>query len=61
MMECNPNYSMKTLRELCESRFCKEIGRKICGEQRDEVMKSIFDASRGSESKLFGDEEKLIG
>ncbi len=52
---------MKTLRELCESRFCKEIGRKICGEQRDEVMKSIFDASRGSESKLFGDEEKLIG
>jgi hypothetical protein len=35
---------MKTFHELCESRFYKEIGRKISGEQRDEVMKSIFDA-----------------
>jgi len=36
---------MKTLHELCESQFCKEIDRKIFGEQRDEVMRSIFDAS----------------
>jgi hypothetical protein len=34
---------MKTLHELCESRFCKEIRKKISGEQRDEVMRSIFD------------------
>jgi hypothetical protein len=33
---------MKTLLELCGSRFYKEIGRKIYG---NEVMKNIFDAS----------------
>jgi len=43
MMECNPSYLMKTLHELCESQFYKKIGRKIYGEQKDEVMKSIFD------------------
>jgi hypothetical protein len=43
MMECNPSCSMKTLHELCESWLCTEIGRKISGEQRDEVMKNIFD------------------
>ncbi len=34
---------MKTLHELCESWFYKEIGRKISGERRDEVKRSIFD------------------
>jgi hypothetical protein len=34
---------MKTLHEFCESRFYEEIGRKIFGERRDEVMRSIFD------------------
>jgi hypothetical protein len=34
---------MKTLHELCESWFWEEIGRKISREQKDEVMKSIFD------------------
>jgi len=28
VMECNPSCSMKTLLELCESHFCKEIGKK---------------------------------
>jgi hypothetical protein len=42
-MECNPNYLMKTLHELCESRLCKEIGKKIFGERRDDVMRNIFD------------------
>jgi hypothetical protein len=32
---------MKTLLELCASRFYKEIGKKI---SRDEVMRNIFDA-----------------
>jgi len=35
---------MKTFHELCESQFYKEIGRKIFGEQRDEIKRSIFDA-----------------
>jgi len=38
---------MKTLHELCESHFYKEIGRKIAGERRDEVRRNIFEASRG--------------
>ncbi len=32
MMERNPNYSMKTLKEMCESQFYKEIGNKTYGE-----------------------------
>jgi hypothetical protein len=44
-MEHNPYCLMKTLLELCESRFCKEIGRKISAQRRDEVMRRIFDAS----------------
>jgi hypothetical protein len=43
MMERNPNCSMKTLCELYESQFCKEIGRMISGERRDEDGRSIFD------------------
>jgi hypothetical protein len=35
---------MKTLHELCGSCFCKEIGRRISGKRKDEVMKKIFDA-----------------
>ncbi len=31
-MERNLYSSMKTLHELCESCFCKEIGKKIVGE-----------------------------
>jgi len=42
-MERNPNYSMKTLDELCESRFCKGIGKKTSREQRDEDGRRIFD------------------
>jgi len=42
VMQCNPNCSMKTFHELCESQFCKEIGKNIFGERRDEVMRSIF-------------------
>ncbi len=61
MMECNPYYSMKTLMELCESRFYEEIGRKIFAQQRDEVMRSIFDAGWGKKNGLFGDEETLSG
>jgi hypothetical protein len=38
---------MKTLLELCESRFYKEIGMKIFAQRRDEVMRSIFDACKG--------------
>jgi hypothetical protein len=44
MMEHNRDYSMKTFQELCESRFCKGIGRKIYGEGRDEDWKGIYDA-----------------
>jgi hypothetical protein len=35
---------MKMFHELCESLFCKEIGKKISGELRDEVRRTIFDA-----------------
>ncbi len=42
-MERNLSNSMKTFHEFHESRFCKEIGRKIVGEQRDEVKRSIFE------------------
>jgi hypothetical protein len=35
---------MKTFHELCELGFCKEIDKKIFGEQRDEVMRNLFDA-----------------
>jgi hypothetical protein len=42
MMENNSSYSMKTFHELYELQFCKEIGKKISGEQKDEVMRSIF-------------------
>jgi hypothetical protein len=43
VMEHNFNSSIKTFHELCESRFCKEIGKKIYGERKDEVRRSIFD------------------
>jgi hypothetical protein len=43
MMENNSSCSMKTFHEVCELQFCKEIGKKISGEQKDEVMRSIFD------------------
>jgi hypothetical protein len=43
-MEQNPNCSMKTLHELCESQFYKEIGTKISRERRDEDGRRIFEA-----------------
>jgi hypothetical protein len=43
MMEHNPNCSMKTFHELCESWLCKEIGKKNSGERKDEDGKNIFD------------------
>jgi hypothetical protein len=43
-MEHNLGYLMKTFHELCRSCFCKEIGKRILGKRRDEVMRSIFDA-----------------
>ncbi len=42
MMQRNPSCLMKILHELCESQFRKEIGKKISGERRDEVMRNIF-------------------
>jgi len=33
---------MKTLDELCELKFCKEIGKKTSREQRDEDGRRIF-------------------
>jgi len=44
VMERNPYYSIKTLLEFYASHFCKEIGKKIFAQRRDEVMRSIFDA-----------------
>jgi hypothetical protein len=43
VMERNPSCSLKILHELCESWFYKEIGKKSSGEQRGEVMRTIFD------------------
>jgi hypothetical protein len=43
VMERNPSCLMKTLHELCESQFCKKISRKISGEPKDEVKRSIFE------------------
>jgi hypothetical protein len=34
-MECDPNCSMDTFYELCESRFYKGIGAELLGEQRE--------------------------
>ncbi len=45
MMEHNLGCSMKTLHVLCESQFCKRIGRKIFGEQKDEDWRSIYNTS----------------
>jgi hypothetical protein len=42
---------MKTLLELCESHFCKEIGRKISAQCRLRKKEHVF----------FGDEKKLSG
>jgi hypothetical protein len=53
MMEHNPNCSMKALHELCKSWFYKEIGKKISGERRDEVRRSIFDVGWGGKSGGF--------
>ncbi len=49
-MERNFSCSMKTLHELCGSHFCKEIGKKIASERRDEVRRSY--------GGFLGDEEK---
>jgi hypothetical protein len=32
MMECDPDYSMETLYELCESQLYEGIGEEILGE-----------------------------
>ncbi len=53
-MECDPDYSMKTFYELCESRLYKGIGEEISGEWRDEEWRNIYDASwRKQEGDLF--------
>jgi hypothetical protein len=44
-MERDPDCSMKTLHELCESQICEGIGKKNFGEQRDEDWRNIYDAS----------------
>ncbi len=41
--ECNFDYSMETLYELCESRLCEGIGEEISREWRDEEKKNIYD------------------
>jgi hypothetical protein len=43
MMERNPSYSMDTLYELCESRFCKRIGAKLSRERKDKEKGIIYD------------------
>jgi hypothetical protein len=43
MMERNPGYSMETLYELCESRYCEGIGDKISREWKDEVRRNMYD------------------
>jgi len=43
MMEWNHGYSMDTLYELCESRFCKRIGAKLSREQKDKEKGNIYD------------------
>jgi hypothetical protein len=43
-MESNLYNSMKTLQELCGSDFWKVIGKRILGEQGDEMKMRIFDA-----------------
>ncbi len=42
-MEPNPNYSMETFYEMCESRLCEGIGEEILGEQKDEERRNIYD------------------
>jgi hypothetical protein len=42
-MERNPNYSMETFYELCESWLCEGIGEEISGECKDEKKKNIYD------------------
>jgi hypothetical protein len=44
VMERNFGCSMKIFHELCESWFCKGIGKMIFGEQRDEDWMNIYDA-----------------
>jgi hypothetical protein len=44
MLECNPSYPIKTLDEMCESRFGKKIGSKTFGERRDKDGRRIFEA-----------------
>jgi hypothetical protein len=44
-MERNPDCSMETFYEQCDSQLCKGIGKEILGEQRDKVKRNIYDAS----------------
>ncbi len=53
VMECNSSGLMKILHEFYESRFWEEIGKKIFEEWKDEVIKSIFDASWAKEDMTF--------
>jgi hypothetical protein len=43
VMEHDPDCSMKTFHELCESMLYKGIGKEISGERKDEEWKSIYD------------------
>jgi hypothetical protein len=45
VMERNPDCSMETFYEQCDSQLCKGIGEEILGEQRDKVKRNIYDAS----------------
>ncbi len=42
MIEHDPNYSMETLYELCESRLYEGIDEEISKEQRDKERRNIY-------------------
>jgi hypothetical protein len=58
-MERNPDCSMKTFHEMCESQLCEGIGKKISREWRDEDWKNIYDVGWKVQGVNFGEESKL--
>jgi hypothetical protein len=43
VMERDPNYSMETFYEMCESWLCEGTSEEILGEQKDEERRNIYD------------------
>ncbi len=53
MMECNPNCSLNTFYELCESRFCWRIGAELSTERGDVERRRLYEVGGKEEREDF--------